>query len=44
MQQAEAAKYKQKTSVPQWRNQRSEESSRPTPQQLTLTEVLLTKD
>jgi type I restriction enzyme S subunit len=44
MQQIEAAKHKQKTAITQWRNQRSEESSRPTPQQLTLTEVLLTKD
>src|SRR5262249_10250035 len=45
MQQAEPAKHKQKTATTQRRNQRSEESSRPTPsQQLTLTEVLLTKD
>jgi type I restriction enzyme, S subunit len=44
MQQIEAAKHKQKTATTQLGNQRSEELSRPTPQQLTLTEVLLTKD
>jgi type I restriction enzyme S subunit len=44
MQQAEAAKHKQKTSVPQRGNKMSEESSSLTPQQLTLTEILLTKD
>ena len=43
MHQAETAKYKQKTSK-QRGNKRSEESSRLTPQQLTLAEVLLTKD
>jgi type I restriction enzyme S subunit len=44
IQHAEAAKHKQKTASTQRGNQRSEESSRPTPQQLTLSEVLLTKD
>jgi type I restriction enzyme S subunit len=44
MQQAEPAKHKQKTATTQRGNQRCEESSRPTPQQLTLTEMLLTKD
>jgi type I restriction enzyme S subunit len=44
MQQTEAAKHKQKTATPQLGNRRSEESSRPTPQQLTLAEMLLTKD
>jgi type I restriction enzyme S subunit len=43
MQQAEAAKHKQKTATTQRGNQRSEESSRPTPQQLTLPEMLLPK-
>ena len=43
MHQAETAKYKRKTST-QRGNKRSEESSRLTPQQLTLAEVLLTKD
>jgi type I restriction enzyme, S subunit len=44
IQQAEAAKHKQKTATTQLGNKKSEESSRLTPQQLTLTEVLLTKD
>jgi len=44
MQQTETAKHKQKTATTQRGNQRSEESSRPTPQQLTLSEVLLPKD
>jgi type I restriction enzyme S subunit len=44
MQQTEAAKHKPKTLTTQRGNKRSEESSRPTPQQLTLTEVLLTED
>ena len=43
-QQTEAAKHKQKTSMPQRGNKMSEESSRLTPQQLTLAEMLLTKD
>jgi type I restriction enzyme S subunit len=43
-QQTEATKGKKKTSTTQRGNNRSEESSRLTPQQLTLTEVLLTKD
>src|SRR5262249_13950154 len=43
-QQAEVTKGKKITTMPQQGNKRSEESSRPPPQQLTLTEVLLTKD
>jgi hypothetical protein len=43
-QQAEAAKRRQKTSVPQQRNKAGKESPRPTPQQLTLAEVLSTQD
>jgi len=43
MQQTEAAKHKQKTSTTLRGNKRSEESSRLTPQQLTLPEMLLTK-
>ena len=43
-QQTEGAKHKQKTLTQQRGNKRSEDSSRLTPQQLTLTEMLCIKD
>jgi hypothetical protein len=42
--QAEATKRRQRTSMTQWRNRAGKESPRPTPQQLTLAEVLSTQD